>query len=339
MALKTDTRTLNLDYVDTVGFVDDQGGRGFQLPTALALNSQGNIYVVSRSRPDATRCIRVSIVTLDHDYLGQFGGYGAGDGQFIWPTAIAFDSDDNIYLADEYTQRITIYDPQGSFRTRWQAPGSGDGQFDGPAGLAFDSKDNLYVVDSRNNRVQKLTRDGKFLASWGGPGAAEGQFNLPWGICVDGQDNVYVADWRNDRVQKFTPDGQFIASFGASGSGDGQFHRPSDVAVDDEGYIYVADWGNQRVQVLDSTGGFQMKLRGQGTLSPWAQEYLAANADEYTARQKFVPTFQVDVDDPHEESARVEPYFWDPVSLTVDREGRLYVLETNRHRFQVYQKA
>ena len=42
-------------------------------------------------------------------------------------------------------------------------------------------------------------------------------------------------------------------------------------------------------------------------------------------------------EDPHEVSARIESYFWDPVAVEVDSEGRLYVLETNRHRFQVYQ--
>lgn len=43
-----------------------------------------------------------------------------------------------------------------------------------------------------------------------------------------------------------------------------------------------------------------------------------------------------DTDDLHEESSRIEPYFWDPVAVTLDEQARLYVLETGRHRFQVY---
>ena len=103
-------------------------------------------------------------------------------------------------------------------------------------------------------------------------------------MAVDAQGDVYVADWRNDRIQKFTPDGQFVASFGESGQGEGQFHRPSSVAVDTEGYIYVADWGNERVQVLGPDGSFQLLLRGQATLSKWAEEYFAVNPEEWQTR-------------------------------------------------------
>ena len=41
---------------------------------------------------------------------------------------------------------------------------------------------------------------------------------------------------------------------------------------------------------------------------------------------------------PHHISSQTEPYFWGPVSVTLDGEGRLYVTEANRHRIQIYQK-
>ena len=85
---------------------------------------------------------------------------------------------------------------------------------------------------------------------------------------------MYVADWRNDRIQKFTADGEHLATYGSSGDGDGQFSRPSAVAVDSDGYIYVADWGNERLQLLDADGNFVQLLRGQATLSKWAQDFM-----------------------------------------------------------------
>mgnify|MGYP002413487203 FL=1 len=42
--------------------------------------------------------------------------------------------------------------------------------------------------------------------------------------------------------------------------------------------------------------------------------------------------------DPSEVSARMEPYFWDPVAVELDEEGRVYVLETGRHRFQIFER-
>ena len=40
--------------------------------------------------------------------------------------------------------------------------------------------------------------------------------------------------------------------------------------------------------------------------------------------------------DPHEESAYIEKYFWAPVSVKLDTNGKLYVTESNRHRVQIY---
>ncbi|MCH8869410.1 MAG: hypothetical protein IIC85_06835, partial [Chloroflexi bacterium] len=236
-------------------------------------------------------------------------------------------------------QRITIFDGEGNFKTRWGAKGNGDGEFDGPSGIVFDSDDNMLLVDHRNNRVQKFTKDGRFISKFGSQGSGDGQFDLPWGICLDDDGYIYIADWRNDRIQKFTSDGEFVAKFGASGDGDGQLNRPAGVAVDSDGNMYVADWGNQRLQVLAPDGSFLLKLRGQATLSHWAKEYLEAQADELKARESFQPVFDVDTDDQHEVSARIEPYFWDPVTVILDKQDRVYVLETSRHRFQVFQKA
>ena len=333
------TTAFRLKYLTNVGFCADQGGRGFMMPTAMAIRDDGRIFVVSRSNTTALNIVGIQMVTRNHEYFGQIGSYGKDAGQMVWPTALALDRAQNLYLADESLHRITVFDRDGGLVSTWGAEGDGEGQFDGPSGLLLDADDNLVVVDHRNHRVQKYTKDGKILSSWGGFGDGDGQFNLPWGIAQDGDGNIYVADWRNDRIQKFTSDGAFIAKYGTSGSGDGQLNRPSGVGVDSEGNIYVADWGNQRVQVLDRAGNFVAKLRGEATPNPWAQEYLEAQADEHAARSSFVPVFEVDTDEPTEVSARIEPYFWDPVTVVLDDEDRVYVLETCRHRFQIYERA
>jgi sugar lactone lactonase YvrE len=157
-------------------------------------------------------------------------------------------------------------------------------------------------------------------------------------VASDFHDNVYVADWGNDRIQKFSPEGKHLAQLGASGDGDGQFIRPSSVAVDRDGFIYVADWGNERVQVLDAHGEFVAKLRGEATLSTWAENFLKINTEEAEARATANLDMQIDypVKTPHEESSHIEKLFWSPVSVKLDKDGLLYVTETSRHRIQVY---
>ena len=328
-----------LRYDRTIGIVAMEG-RGFNNPVDIAFSSDDHIYVLSRSNALHTYGIRVGICDLDSNYFGDFGSYGSAPGQFIWPTAIAFDSDDNLYMADEHNHRITVFDPSGRYLDHWGSHGSEDGHIDGPAGLAFDPSGAIVVSDTFNNRVQRFTKDGDFISTFGSLGSGPGEFDMPWGVSLDTHENIYVADWRNDRIQKFSPDGEFIAAFGESGDGDGQFHRPSSVVVDDQGLIYVADWGNERVQVLGPQGEFLEKLRGQATLSKWANDFYEANSEEWEARlaATIMVTPTPDVETAHEESARVEPYFWGPISVKLDSHGRLYVTESNRHRIQIYEK-
>ena len=331
------TKTEKIKYLDTVGFGADIGGRGFHLPVDISVRADGRVYVINRS-PMHRLGIRVGICDLLHGWYGEFGSDGKADGQFTGPAAITHDSNDRIYVADEELNRITVFNADGEFESKWGELGTEPGQINGPSALKVTSDGNLLLVDHLNNRIQKMTLDGQYLSHWGSKGIAEGQFNLPWGIDTDNAENVYIADWRNDRIQRFSEDGKFIDMYGSSGSDDGLFNRPSDVAVDQDGFIYVADWGNQRVQVFDHHWNFHASLRGQATVSPWAQEYLEANADELDARSRFDPYIEVDTDDEHEISARVEAYFWDPIAVEIDPEGRLVVADSLRHRLQIYQR-
>ena len=328
---------IEMKYIDTVGFGADIGGRGFHQPIDVSLRSDGHIYVASRS-PIHRPGIRIGVCDVDHGWYGEFGRDGRGDGQFTAPSALTHGPDDRLYVADDDQNMITIFTPDGEFESRWGDQGSAPGQFHGPSALKITGDGDLLVVDHRNNRIQRMSLDGGYISHWGSPGSGDGEFNLPWGLDLDSTGRVYVADWRNDRIQRFSPDGEFIDSFGTSGDGEGEFNRPSDVAVDDAGYIYVADWANQRVQVFDEAWNFQAALRGQATLSPWAQEYLDANADDSDARSRFNPYIEVDTDDPHEVSARVEAYFWDPIAVEIDHQGRLIVADSLRHRLQIYRR-
>ena len=298
-------------------------GAGFWDPFDFALGSNGVLYVVSRGAEELGQ--RVTRCTVDHQFLGQFGGYGTGDGQFIWPVSLDLDRDENVYVSDAHLQRISVFDKQGGFLGQWGQPGSGDGELNSPWGLAFDQEDNLYVVDSLNSRVQKFTKDGKLLAKWGRPGSGEGEFNMPWGICLDQKGDVYVADWKNSRVQKFSPDGEFLAQFRESDSGTGALNRPSGVAVDAEGDVYVTDWGSHQVNIYAPDGAFITALVGDAEQpSPWAQTYIDANPDIVKARRRV--------------NLEPEWRFRRPVAVNVDDQGRIFLLEATRHRFQVYIK-
>ncbi len=337
--------SFGLGYSHTVGFMSLMGDRGFANPVDMAIGKDGLLYVLSRGgseNDDYLVSKRVTVCTLDGKFIGDFGGGGTGDGQLVWPSSIAMDGDENVYVSDEALHRISVFSKEGRFLEKWGAQGSGEGQFDRPAAMAFDAEGQLLVVDGLNNRVQRYDKGGRFLGQWGEAGSGDGQFNVPWGIALDVDGNVYVADWRNDRVQKFDGGGGFLAAWGRTGSGDGEFNRPSGVAVDGDGKVYVADWGNERMQVLSPEGGFVLKVRGDSGLSTWAYEYFTTNEDELEEREKadLEPELELAPEDYlRDESASIEKLFWGPTAVKVDGEGRVYVVDTNRARVQVYVRA
>ena len=329
------TTAFELKYLTNVGFCADFGGRGFQLPSSMVIRDDGVIFVVSRGKSSTKGSNGIQMVTKDHDFLGQIGTYGAGLGGMMWPTSVVLDSDENLYLSDEYFNKVTKFDREGNPISEWGRKGSGDGEFNQPSGLLIRGKV-MYVVDSRNNRIQMYTLDGDFIDQWGSAGEGNGEFNLPWGICDDSEGNIYIADWRNDRVQKFDAKGNHTLTI--AGGVNSVLDRPADVAVDSSGTLFVADWGSQRLVVLDQMGNVLATKRGEADLNPWSVEYLASQDDERNARESYVPVYQPDTGDPSEISARMEPYLWDPVSVELDEEGRVYVLETGRHRFQIFER-
>ena len=217
------------DYSHSVGR-GSQSGMGFSQPVAIALGQNDLVYVLNRGSESISNVpwnrtgvgARVSQVTIgpdagDEEFVGEFSRYGSSAGQFIWGSGIAIDSQQNVYVSDEWLNQVLVFDKDGKYLSQWSALEQDDGQAHGAANIAIDSQDNVYVTDGRSHEVRKFSKDGKFLAGWGGLGAENGQFNAPWGITVDHQDNVYVADHLNHRVQKFTSEGQWVAQFGRAG--------------------------------------------------------------------------------------------------------------------------
>ena len=314
-------RTYNYGYcIGRIGM----SGPSFFAPPDFALGSGGSLYVINKAM-EMIPCHGMVKCTLDHELLWEDRGPGFGNGDCLWPSSIAVDSGENVYVSDDYVSQIFIFDKDGNFLTQWGTKGSADGELDRPSGLAFDARDNLYVVDGLNHRVQKFTRDGEFLGGWGKEGSGEGEFNMPWGIAIDSAGDVFVADWKNHRVQKFSPDGSYLATFGSPGAADGEMQYPTGVAIDDEGDVYVTDYGNNRLNIYAADGTFLTAFYGDAeALARWSQDYVDSNPDLAVARRRADLT--------------PEGRFGSPVAVNVDGVGRIMVLELQRARIQIYVK-
>ncbi len=344
------TTTAAIRYSHTVGSLSNQG-RGFQNPVDVALDSQGVMYVLNRAGPELPIRLpykRVSMCTVDEEYLGEFGTGGTAVGEFWWPSSLAFDSRDRLYVTDEALNRVTIFSTTGEVLDTWGEEGSAPGQISHPSYVACDADDNLLIADSGNHRIQKFTTDGRFIESWGAYGTGEGRFNAPWGIAFGSEGVVYVSDWGNNRIQKLAPNGDFIEQLphtGATQSETDRINHPAGLCVDADGIIYVADWGNERVRVLSPGGELLTTLRGESKTPTWANEYFEANPEEGALRLESDLSPSVDLPggfgttSDREESANVEKLFWGPTAVKLDGLGNILIVDSCRHRIQVYRRA
>ena len=73
-----------LEYRLTMGMTVMEG-QGFYYPVDTSIAPNGRMYVISRSRDEVARGVRITMCTVEGEYFGNFGGYGQDDGQFVWP--------------------------------------------------------------------------------------------------------------------------------------------------------------------------------------------------------------------------------------------------------------
>ena len=302
-------------------------GMGFSMPIGVAPAKDGVLFVASRGS-DTNPNQRISKVTLDQDFIHEFGRVGEEQGSHVFLTGVALDRDENVYTTDEWLNRVSVFDNDGNFLRSWGEAGEGEGQLNGPSGLAFDQDENLVIVNSLNSRVQTFSKDGKYLSGFGAKGNGDDELDMPWGIAIDNNGDIYVADWNNHRIQKFNSGGAHLGSIGHGGSGPGNLRHPSGVAVDGDGDIYAVDWMNQRIAIFNSEGMPLVFLSGDAVeVSKWGQMSIDANPDMLRRRRQ--------VNNLEDQQRR----FRMPVGCAFDRENnRLIVCDSQRGRLQIYHK-
>jgi sugar lactone lactonase YvrE len=269
----------------TAGFSGDNGqttAAMLDAPTAVALDSAGNLYIADTGN-QRIRKVNLStgvITTVAGDGVGGYGGDNvqATATDLYDPQGVAVDSSGNLYIADTYNDRIRKVKLSTGIITTVGGMGSAGYNGDGiaatiaalydPTGVAVDASGNFYIADSLNNRIRKVTISsglittvaGSAAAGYGGDGGAAtaAVLNDPRGIAVDATGDLFIADYANARIREVYASTAKIATVAGSGSagysGDGgaataaAISKPQGVAVDAAGNLYIADSGNNRVR-------------------------------------------------------------------------------------------
>lgn len=136
----------------------------------------------------------------------------------------------------------------------------------------------------------------------------DSQFNNPYGIVTNNNGDVFVVDSGNNRIRKISAtDGVTTLAGGTTGDTDGfgldaQFDTPQGIVIDSNGDLYVADTFNHKIKKIITSTGEVITIAG-------STAGLAEGTG--TAAQ-----------------------FDNPVGLTIDSSGNLYVADALNHRIR-----
>ncbi len=179
---------------------DEQGKWQFSItnelarPSGLALAGE-HLLIADVQRHQIVIC------NLMGKFISKFGQRGNGAGEFNFPTHVAVDDQQQIYVTDSMNHRIQVFTADGKFVRAFGSAGDGPGHFSRPKGVAVDHSGHVYVVDGVFNNVQIFNAQGRLLLACGEGGDAAGQFCLPNAIAINAQNEIFVADAYNHRVQ------------------------------------------------------------------------------------------------------------------------------------------
>ena len=161
----------------------------------IGINPRDKVYVCDRHNH------RIQILNPDLTLSASFGSKGSGDGQFLCPWDVAFDSRGDVYVTDCENHRIQVFTEDGCFLRTFRKEDDGYGELKFPGSIAIDLDDMVYVSEMKKHCIFLFTGEGHFLRSFGTPGKGPGQFNQPHGIAIDKDGYVYICDYGNNRVQ------------------------------------------------------------------------------------------------------------------------------------------
>ena len=239
------------------------------------------------------------------------------DGQAGWRTATL----DHAALSDG---KLVLQAVPGSTRPLVDDTGSFGG-LQNATGVALDSQNRVYILDSTAcvlKRFDPCICQFATLPCIGPRGHAPRQLDSPHGIAISCKDNLYIADSGNRRVQIFSiqglalrkmwgplqvtqkPNGVQVKPVAAKiipppatdgpASCDPSYQYPEgtwlpwDVTVTVKGWAYVSDYANGLIHIFDPRGCWRTAYSGQN---------------------------------------KSNPPFVKPTRLTVDRQGRIYVIQ------------
>ncbi len=238
----TDSRVGSVKNVSTLAGIDGQIGEPFGIAS-----KDGTTYISDGEYGKIWR--------IEGD--GDLTAFASG---LETPSAIAFDQNGDLLVADSGSNSIKKIDRSGVITTVAGIDGKagfadGDASsalFNAPVGIAIGEDGKIFVADTYNDKI-RIIENGKVTTFAGSTqGYADGsgtysRFDTPAGLAIS-NGRLLVADSANRRIRVVEPNGVVwtLAGTGESDVSNGSplssaLFQPMAIAVDQAGSIYFAD--------------------------------------------------------------------------------------------------
>ncbi|MDB5350556.1 MAG: regulatory domain of in-like proprotein convertase [Planctomycetota bacterium] len=259
---------------------------GLRGPTGIVFDAQGYLYVGSTFGslattpvPDAPDSIlRYQPLTGKFDKIFVTAGQNGLDG----PTALAFDSNGDLYVTSDallqsfITPQVSSNSSQdnrvlkfkgGTGATLGAFVARGAGELQGPSGLAFDGSGNLIVVSRDNNLLLKFDTTGTFL---GRLDSTPDLYGVTFGADVngDGIRDLYATTKDGDSVQIYDGNtGEYVRTFVVAR--DAGLSAPTDLIFSPDGKtLYVTSSATNQVLAYEGITGKFLRVAASGLNAP-----------------------------------------------------------------------
>jgi hypothetical protein len=284
-------------------------GGGMNGPTAVSIDSQGNVWVANYfSVASLFTNLGVPVFTTGLSANGLLESYGGAvdvndtmwaaneqsaanvnsalgsltllnnsgsspaqytNGGLNFPVAVAFDSSGVAWVANYGDSHITLLSAGGSPLSGSSGYTAADLEF--PSAIATDSKCNAYVANESSNTITRVLADGSAFTSFDvGQGPAS--------VAIDSADNVWSANFYANSVGLVAPNGTVLSGNGYTA---GALNAPRAIAVDGNGNAWVASEHEASIAEFASAssanpGALLSPASGWGTDANLSEPYALA---------------------------------------------------------------
>lgn len=242
---------------DNKSLFDSQGiNASFLRPTALAIDTTGNIYIsdYGNIRKVDTNLNVTTISALNSILYPNYYSYGVSLSTTASPYNIFANQDGSITIINGYK----LFDMSSSGAINTTSVPAGSNYID----LIRDSSGNTYCIDGNAIRKNGVIFAGSNLSGFNDGNGTSARFYLPNKLALDSIGNIYVADTGSNAIRKIDTSGNVTTIAGKSnksGYRDGngtnaKFRSPTSLVVDSLGYIYVTDMDNNCIRKISPSG-------------------------------------------------------------------------------------